>query len=257
MRLDRTMAGTRWHIRPDGPDKVTGRLAYLTDMGMPGMLYGKILRSAYPHAWILSIDTSRAQRLPGVHAVLTHRDVPGLNLFGIAVPDQPVLCEDRVRFAGDAVAAVAAETEELAEYALTLIEVVYEPLPVIDSPEAGLRPDAPKLHPNGNVLHRTDYERGNAAQAFAACAFVTENTYRTPRQMHVYMETEGGLFVPEPDGAGLTVYAPTQHGYKDRFQLSRILAMPEPSIRVVSSPIGGSFGGKDELNVQPTGRCWL
>ncbi|MUG70734.1 xanthine dehydrogenase subunit D [Paenibacillus validus] len=253
MRLDRTMAGTRWHIRPDGPDKVTGRLAYLTDMGMPGMLYGKILRSAYPHAWILSIDTSRAQRLPGVHAVLTHRDVPGLNLFGIALPDQPVLCEDRVRFAGDAVAAVAAETEELAEYALTLIEVVYEPLPVIDSPEAGLRPDAPKLHPNGNVLHRTDYERGNAAQAFAACAFVTENTYRTPRQMHVYMETEGGLFVPEPDGAGLTVYAPTQHGYKDRFQLSRILAMPEPSIRVVSSPIGGSFGGKDELNVQPYG----
>lgn len=140
MRLDRTMAGTRWHIRPDGPDKVTGRLAYLTDMGMPGMLYGKILRSAYPHAWILSIDTSRAQRLPGVHAVLTHRDVPGLNLFGIAVPDQPVLCEDRVRFAGDAVAAVAAETEELAEYALTLIEVVYEPLPVIDSRKRGCGP---------------------------------------------------------------------------------------------------------------------
>lgn len=253
MRLDKTTAGQRWHIRPDGPDKVTGRLAYLTDMSRSDMLYGKILRSVHPHAWILSIDTSRAQRLPGVHAVLTHRDVPGLNLFGIAVPDQPVFCEDRVRYVGDAVAAVAAETEELADYALSLIEVVYEPLPVIDGPEAGLRPDAPKLHPNGNVLHRTNYERGNAAQAFAACAYVTENTYRTPRQMHAYMETEGGLFVPEPDGTGLTVYAPTQHGYKDRFQLSRILAMPEPSIRVVSSPIGGSFGGKDELNVQPYG----
>jgi xanthine dehydrogenase D subunit len=221
-------------------------------MKLPDMLFGKILRSAHPHAWILSIDTLRAERLPGVYAVITYKDVPGLNLFGLAVPDQPVLCEDRVRYIGDAVAAIAAESEELAEYALSLIEVVYEPLPVIDSPEAAQQPDSMLLHPAGNVLHRTSYERGDAVEAFARCAFVTENTYRTPRQMHAYMETEGGLFVPETDG-GLTVYAATQHGYKDRMQLSRILAIPEEDIRVVSSPIGGSFGGKDELNVQPYG----
>ncbi|MDF2960824.1 MAG: xanthine dehydrogenase [Paenibacillus sp.] len=252
MLLDKQTAGSRWHVRPDGLDKVTGRLTYLTDMKLPDMIFGKILRSPYPHAWILSIDTKRAEQLPGVYAVITHQDVPGMNLFGIATPDQPVLCEDRVRYVGDAVAAVAAESMELAEYALSLIEVVYEPLPVIDNPEAGLLPGSPKLHPNGNVLHRTEYKRGQAEEAFAECAYVTENTYQTPRQMHAYMETEGGLFVPEKDG-GLTVYAPTQHGYKDRFQLSRILAIPESEIRVVSSPIGGSFGGKDELNVQPYG----
>ncbi|MEK3882259.1 xanthine dehydrogenase subunit D [Paenibacillus sp. PL2-23] len=242
----------KWRRRPDGPDKVTGALRYLTDMSLPGMLHGKVLRSAMPHAWILDIRTEKAERAPGVRAVITHRDVPGLNRFGIVNPDQPVLCEDRVRYVGDAVAAVAADTKEEAEFALSLIEVVYEPIPVVDDPEAALQPESPKLHPGGNVLHRTSYRRGMPEEAFAGCAHVVEAVYHTPRQMHAYMETEGGLFVPEADGR-LTVYAPTQHGYKDRMQLSRILALPEEMIRVVSSPIGGSFGGKDELNVQPYG----
>ena len=187
-----------------------------------------------------------------MHAVLTHRDVPGLNRFGIVVPDQPVLCEDRVRYVGDAIAAVAAESAELADYALSLIEVDYEPLPILDSPAAALREDAPLLHPEGNVLHRTQYARGETETAFEQCAHIVEATYRTPRQMHGYMETEGGLFTWETDGR-LTVQAATQHGYKDRMQLARILAIPEERIRVISSPIGGSFGGKDELNVQPYG----
>lgn len=252
MLLDKQQAGARWRVRPDGPDKVTGRLEYLTDKRTEGMLYGKILRSAHAHAWILEIRTEKAERLAGVHAVITAKDVPGMNRFGIAIPDQPVLCEDRVRFIGDAIAAVAAVSPEIAEQALALIDVVYEPLPVVDDPEAALRPDAVKLHPAGNVLHRTAYRRGEAPEAFASCAHVVEETYITPRQMHTYMEMEGGLFVPEEDGR-LAVFAPTQHGFKDRMQLSRILAMPEEHIRVVSSPIGGSFGGKDELNVQPFG----
>lgn len=250
--LSRATAGGKWHLRPDGMPKVTGSLTYLTDMKQEGMLYGLILRSPHPHAWILSIRTEAAERLPGVHAVITHRDVPGLNLFGIAMPDQPVLCEDRVRYIGDAVAAVAAESEAIAQEAIRLIEVVYEPLPVLASPEQALADHAPKLHPAGNVLHRTNYKKGSVDDAFAQCAVVIEDTYYTPRQMHGYMETEGGLFVPE-EGGKLTVYAPTQHGFKDRMQLSRILAIPESDIRVVSSPIGGSFGGKDELNVQPFG----
>ncbi|OXM87770.1 xanthine dehydrogenase subunit D [Paenibacillus rigui] len=252
MLLTKQSSGARWHLRPDGPDKVTGALKYLTDMQMEGMLYGKVLRSPHPHAWILAIRTERAERLPGVRAVITHLDVPGMNRFGIAIPDQPVLCEDHVRYVGDAVAAVAAETEELAELALTLIEVDYEPLQVVDDPEAALLPNAPRLHPGGNVLHRSAYKRGDVKEGFARCAHVVEETYYTPRQMHAYMETEGGLFVPEEEGR-LTVYAPTQHGFKDRMQLGRILAVPDSQIRVVSSPIGGSFGGKDELNVQPYG----
>lgn len=252
MLLGRDTYAKKWIIRPDGEEKVTGKLQYLTDLTAPGMLHGKVLRSKYPHAWILSIDTSKAKATAGVRAVITAENVPGMNLFGIAFPHQPVLCHERVRYIGDAVAAVAADTEEIAEYALSLIEVIYEPLPVVDNPETALDDGTVFLHPEGNLLHRTSLKQGEVESAFAQCAHIVEETYFTPRQMHTYMETEGGLFIPEKDGR-LTVYSPTQHGYKDRMQLARILAMEEEQIRVVSSPIGGSFGGKDELSVQPFG----
>lgn len=252
MKLSRATSGERWRIRPDGRDKVTGQLAYLTDMSRDGMLVGLVLRSPHPHAGIAAINAEKAKRIRGVHAVLTHANVPGQNGFGIVNPNQPVLCSDRVRYVGDAVAAVAAETLEIAEAALQAIEVHYVPLPVVDDPTFALSKQAPKLHPGGNVLHRAQYGDGDIEAAFARCKHIIEQTYVTPRQMHTYMETEGGLFIPEAGGR-LLVYSPTQHGYKDRMQLARILALPEANIRVVSSPIGGSFGGKDELNVQPYG----
>ncbi|MCL6548451.1 MAG: xanthine dehydrogenase subunit D [Alicyclobacillus sp.] len=236
--------------RPDGVAKVTGQMRYLTDIAFPKMLVGKVLRSPHPHAVIQSIDTERAARLPGVHAVLTCRDVPGMNRFGIVMPDQPVFCEDEVRFVGDAICAVAAESAEIAEAALRRIAVTYRPLPVVCDPEAALAPDAPRLHPGGNLLHRARHQTGDVDRAFAACSAVVEETYETPRQMHGYLETEGGVAVPDADG-GVTVYMATQHGYRDRTQLARILALPEARVRIVSSPVGGSFGGKDELNVQP------
>ncbi|WP_026695743.1 xanthine dehydrogenase subunit D [Peribacillus kribbensis] len=237
-------------IRPDGLSKVTGSLKYLTDLSFEGMLYGKVLRSEHPHARITSIHTEKAQQLKGVAAVITHEDIPGLNGFGLIFPDQPVLCDTIVRYTGDAIAAVAAETEEIAEQALSLIEVGYEPLAVVDDPEKALLPHSPKLHPDGNLLHQTSYIQGDIEHAFHCCCFLVEETYELPRQMHAYMETEGGVVVPEENG-GITVFMGTQHGYKDRFQLSRILDIPEERIRVISSPMGGSFGGKDELNVQP------
>ncbi|WP_339304100.1 molybdopterin cofactor-binding domain-containing protein [Paenibacillus sp. FSL L8-0435] len=254
MLLNRKQSGKRWHLRPDGAPKVTGQLQYLTDMTLPDMIHGRVLRSEYPHARILSIDSSEAEALEGVYAVLTSKDVPGLNRFGIATPDQPVFCEDIVRYVGDAIAAVAADSPERAAFALDAIRVVYEELTPLDSTDAALAPGAPELHEHGpgNVLHRTEIKRGDAEQAFATCDHIVTETYYTPRQMHAYMETEGGLFVPVEEGR-LNVYAATQHGYKDRMQLARIIGCPEEDIRVVSSPIGGSFGGKDELNVQPYG----
>ncbi|MGN7413281.1 molybdopterin cofactor-binding domain-containing protein [Paenibacillus sp. SAF-068] len=254
MLLNRKQSGKRWHLRPDGAPKVTGQLQYLTDMTLPDMIHGRVLRSEYPHARILSIDTSEAETLEGVYAVLTSKDVPGLNRFGIATPDQPVFCEDIVRYVGDAIAAVAAESPERAALALDAIRVEYEELTPLNSTDAALAPGAPELHEHGpgNVLHRTEIKRGDAEQAFATCDHIVTETYYTPRQMHAYMETEGGLFVPDEEGR-LNVYAATQHGYKDRMQLARIIGCPEEDIRVVSSPIGGSFGGKDELNVQPYG----
>ncbi|GAE26095.1 xanthine dehydrogenase [Halalkalibacter wakoensis JCM 9140] len=252
MWLDRHSSGDRWRVRPDGEEKVTGGLKYLTDITFPDMIHGRVFRSTLPHAKILSIDTSLVLEYPGVLAVITHEDIPGLNGFGISTPDQPVFCEDLVRFEGDAIAAVAAITEEIAEKALNLIKVSYEPLETLDSPEKALLPDAPALHQPGNILHQTDYSHGDIEEGFKDCEFIIEETYETPRQMHTYLETEGGIFVPNEDGR-LTVYAPTQHGYKDRMQLARILNCKEEEIRVISSPIGGSFGGKDELNVQPYG----
>ncbi|MGF9696325.1 molybdopterin cofactor-binding domain-containing protein [Paenibacillus sp. MABNR03] len=253
MLLNREHSGKRWHLRPDGVPKVTGQLQYLTDMTLPDMIHGRVLRSTYPHARILSIVTTEAEAMEGVYAVLTSKDVPGLNRFGIATPDQPVFCEYVVRYVGDAIAAVAADSPERAALALDAIRVEYEELTPLDSTEAALAPGAPELHVHGpgNVLHRTEIKRGDTEKAFDACEHIVTETYYTPRQMHAYMETEGGLFVP--DEGRLNVYAATQHGYKDRMQLARIIGCPEENIRVVSSPIGGSFGGKDELNVQPYG----
>lgn len=229
---------------------MTGQLAYLTDRTFPEMLYAKVLRSAYPHALIRSICTERAKELPGVKAIITHQDVSGVNGFGIITPDQPVFCDETVRFIGDAVAAVAATSVEVAEEAIKRIDVTYDVLPVLDDPVKSLAKNAPKLRDDGNVLYKKSFTKGDVAEGFKHCTAVVEETYHVPRQMHAYMETEGGVVVPEADG-GITVYMGTQHGFKDQFQLSRILDVPKESIRIVSSPMGGSFGGKDELNVQP------
>ncbi|WP_413382514.1 xanthine dehydrogenase subunit D [Alkalihalobacillus sp. 1P02AB] len=250
MRLRSEISQSRKRLRPDGREKVTGKLTYLTDLYSTQMLYGKVLRSTYPHAKIVSIDVRKAEALDGVKAILTAKDVPGLNGFGIVTPDQPVFCDQVVRYVGDAIAAVAATSLEIAEKALDLIQVEYEALPVINSPEEALKEEAPSLHKNGNVLHETGFSYGQLDKGFQECRYIVEEMYQLPRQMHAYMETEGGIVVPEEDGS-ITVYIGTQHGYKDRFQLSRILNMEEAKIRIVSSPMGGSFGGKDELNVQP------
>ncbi|WHY78654.1 xanthine dehydrogenase subunit D [Neobacillus sp. WH10] len=252
MHISRKVYGENWKFRPDGVEKVKGSLKYLTDLSFPDMLVGKVLRSCHAHARIKSINTDKAKQLNGLYAVLTFEDIPGLNGFGIVEPDQPVFCEDKVRYIGDAIAAVAAESSIIAEKALALIRVEYEVLPVIDDPEAAITPEAPQIHNKGNILHQYSHKQGNIVEGFKDCEIIIEETYTTQRQIHAYMETEGGVVVPESDG-GITVYMGTQHGYFDRFQLSRILNIHENKIRVVSSPMGGSFGGKDELNVQPYG----
>ncbi|RST86776.1 aldehyde oxidase [Aquibium carbonis] len=250
IRLARDMAGDRWHVRPDGPPKIAGRLEYLTDRREPGMLVARIKRAGVPHARIVSIDTAAAEALPGVAAVVTHNDIPGLNAFGIVMQDQPALCFDKVRHVGDPVAAVAAIDAETAARALDLIEVVYEPLPLVDEPAAALAPGAPLVHATGNLRTDLGLTRGDVDAGFRAAAHVVEDVYVTPRQMHGFMETEGGYAKVEQDGT-LFVAVGGQHGGRDRMQLARILARPEETIRVVTSPTGGAFGGKDELSVQP------
>ena len=235
--------------RVDGPDKVCGTTRYMTDLHLAGALAGRALRSPHPHALIRRIDTARAKALPGVVCVLTAADVPGLNAFGIIIQDQPVLARDKVRMTGDAVALVAAESEEIAEQALALIEVDYEPLPAVTDPEAALRPDAPRVHPEGNLLKRVTFKRGDVAGGFADAAAVVEGRFHTPRQMHAFLENEGGWAQVEADGT-LTIRVPAQAAYRDRLQVARILGWNPERIRIISNPLGGGFGGKDELTVQ-------
>jgi CO/xanthine dehydrogenase Mo-binding subunit len=171
--------------RKDGPGKVTGETKFFSDMVLPNMLWANVARSKYPHALIKTIDTSKAEALPGVVAVLTYKDVPGQNAFGILTPDQPVLCYDKVRFLGDAVAVVAAETKEVAERATQLVEVEYEPLPTVTDPIEAMKTDSPQVHSQGNILRHALVRVGNVDEAFQKAAVVVENTFHTGRQMHM------------------------------------------------------------------------
>lgn len=235
--------------RIDGPQKVTGEQKYKTDYYYPNMVWGKVLRAKYPFAKIKSIDTSKAKAHPDVVCVLTHEDVPGFNGFGIVTPDQPVLCEDVVRCTGDAVALVGAETEEAAQEAINLIEVDYEPLDPVTDAEKAMIQGAPQLHPDGNIHSHVVIKHGDIDKGFEEADYIFENTFYSPRQMHAFIETEGGWGKMEADGS-LTIECPAQYGHRDKLQIARALALNPERIKVYSSPNGGGFGGKDEITVQ-------
>ncbi len=239
-----------WPVRPDIRGKVKGALRYLTDYRDERMLVGRVLRAGVPHARIVRLDVSKAESLPGVRAVVTARDVPGLNGYGIIIQDQPAFCADKVRYEGDVVAAVAAIDAETATRALALIEVEYAALPPVECVHTALLPDAPAVHNSGNVVDTDSYARGDIDAAWADCVHIVEDTYLTPRQMHVFMETEGGFARPTAEG-GIEIFVGAQSNTRDRMQMARILNLAESQIRVVSSPTGGAFGGKDELTIQP------
>ncbi|MGQ9600166.1 MAG: molybdopterin-dependent oxidoreductase [Anaerolineae bacterium] len=239
--------------RPDVVAKVTGAAKFTDDYCFPGMLYGATLRAAYPHARILAIHTRQAAALPGVHAVLTHWDVPGRNRHGLVIPDWPVLCDDKVRYLGDAVALVAAESPQIAAEALRLIQVEYEPLPVVASAEQARQPDAPRVHeewPTGNLLEHIQVRHGDVDQGFAEAEVVVEREYRTPAYDHMFLEPECSIGVPagyDTDHPKLTVYVGSQIPYADRDQIAAALNLPPEQVRVKGTLIGGGFGGKEDI----------
>lgn len=238
--------------RPDAVAKVDGTGVYAADMTAEGMLHASVLRSAHPHARILNIDTARARALPGVAAVLTAADIPGRKDCGVHTVDWPVLCYDKVRYVGDAVALVVAESEAVAEAALPLIDVTYEPLPAVTGPLEAAAPGAPLVHEgreDGNLLATYHLECGDLAAGFAAADAVIEREYRTQTVEHAFIEPEAGLAVPEPDGR-ITVYCGGQIPFGDRRQIAATLGVPEEQVRVVNCLIGGAFGGKEDVTVQ-------
>ena len=235
--------------RKDGTGKVTGETKFFSDMTLPNMLWAKAVRSKHPHTLIKRIDTTKAELVPGVVTVLTHKDVPGLNAFGIIVPDQPVLCSDKVRYLGDSVAVVAAESKEIAEAAAELVEVEYELLPVVSDPLEAMTPESPRVHEKGNIQRHATIRVGNVEEAFRNPKVVVENTFRTGRQMHMFLETEAGIGMLDEKG-NIVLYVGGQSPYRDQMQVSRALDIPPERVRVISTPVGGAFGGKEENTVQ-------
>jgi CO/xanthine dehydrogenase Mo-binding subunit len=231
--------------RTDARQKVMGTLKFGADYAQEKFLHGKILRSPHPHALIKSINTEKAKSMPGVMAVLTAEDVPGRNGFGAIIPDQPVICSDKVRFVGDGVALVAAETEQIAQQALERIEVEYEILPAIFDPRDAIKEDAPKIHDKGNLLSYNKLRKGDVSKGFAEADTILKRTYQVPFLDHAYLEPDMCMAIPQPDGTML-VEGPMQAPFTTRRNVNAVLGVPINKVRVRQVPMGGGFGGKED-----------
>ena len=244
--------------RVDAQAKVTGRALYPGDLAMPGMLHTKVLFAGRPHARILSIETSEAEACTGVVAVFTARDVP-VNEYGLMINDQAVLCgpgsgkpgADVVRFVGDQVALVVAETEKAAAAARDLIGVEYEDLPVITDPREAMKPNAVQIHPDrpGNIVAQWLIRKGDVEAAFAEADVIVEEEYFTPMQEHAYLQPEAGLAYIDEEGR-VTVQVAGQHAHRDGEQIAHALGLPDEQVRVTYPAIGGAFGGREDMSVQ-------
>ena len=243
----------RWVGKPiprkDAYAKASGSTEYPSDISMPGMLFAGVLRSPLPHARIKRIDVSEAAALPGVAAVLTHEDVPGKNRYGAFIRDRPVLCDDEVRYVGDPVALVVAASVEDVEKAIGLIHAEYEKLPAVTDPIEALKPGSPRVHGEGNVCRKTRISFGDVEEAFRKAAVVVENTYRTGSQVHAYLEPEAGIGYFDEEKR-LTLVVGGQSPYKDRAEICETLGLKEDEVAVITPPVGGAFGGKDDVPVQ-------
>ena len=238
-------------IRPDGRQKVTGEFAYSSDLWLDGMLWGATLRSPHPSARITGIDITNAVKLPGIYAVLTHEDVPGRLTYGLEHADQPVLAIDRVRYQGEAVALVAADHPETARRAAKLITVGYEVLAPVTDARAALAPDAPALHPGGNLLRQVNIRRGDPDLTLdnTVAPVVVRGEYQVGMQDQAFLGPESGLAVPAEDG-GIDLFVATQWLHADRDQIAASLALPADKVRITLSGVGGAFGAREDLSMQ-------
>jgi CO/xanthine dehydrogenase Mo-binding subunit len=236
--------------RIDGVQKVTGGVTYVSDMVLPRMAHGKILRSNVAHALIKKIDTSEAEKMEGVFAVVTAEDTPKrkFSFSGGVVPDEPdklILCDDKVRYIGDEVAAVAAETEEVAEEAVRAIVVEYEELGAVFDPEEAMKEGAPKVHERGNLAYSKVYRVGNVEEAFRQPGLVfVEGTFTTQKAAHVCFETRGCIAEWNEATGDVRLIATTQSPHTLKQELGRALDIPPSKVHVIYPPSGGGFGSK-------------
>lgn len=230
-------------------ERLKGKPIFCADLELEDPLTLKVLRSTRAHARIVRIDVEKAVKVKGLVRVFTAKDVPGKNITGIINKDRPLLVPDKVRCVGDAIALVAAESEEAAENALHAINVTYEDIPVVRDPEEALKAEAPKIHEKGNLLFTRNVKRGNVKEAFERCAAVVEKTYRTSFVEHTYLEPDAGAGYVEEDGT-LVIVASTQNPHYDHSEVVSLLGVEEDKVRIIQAATGGGFGSKLDLNVQ-------
>jgi CO/xanthine dehydrogenase Mo-binding subunit len=227
-------------------DKVTGVYRYVDDIQQKEAYYGGVLRAGVPHGTIRKLDISNALRSPGVKAIVTAKDVPGLNAFGYFIPEQPVLCFDRVRYEGDAVVAVAADSHEHLVQALEMINLEIEQLPAVDSIDEALSKKAPRIHERGNMAYSVSYEKGSFGAA--KVDRYIEGVYETSMVKPMYIELESTIAVYSD--SRLELITTTQSPHHDIQQLSRSLNLDERNIHIKMRDPGGAFGGKEEIHTQ-------
>jgi xanthine dehydrogenase D subunit len=232
--------------RPDARAKVTGEFAYSSDLWLDGMAWGATLRSPHPRAVIENLDIGRALAVPGVHAVLTHADVPGRKVYGLEIPDQPVLARDQVRYQGEAVAIVAADHPETARRALDRIAVSYAVLDPVTDARAALADGAPLVHPGGNLVRHVKIRKGDPG---AVAEVEVSGEYQIGMQDQAFLGPESGLAVPAADG-GVDLFVATQWLHVDRAQVAASLGLPEELVRITLAGVGGAFGAREDLSMQ-------
>ena len=235
-------------VDKEGSERVTGRLLFADDLTREGMLHGKLLLAPVPCADVLAMDTSDAEKTPGVVKVLTWRDVPGKNLFGRMIQNQPVLVKEKIRFTGDVLAVVFAETRDIARDAVSKIRVDVRPTVGVFSPLDSLGPGAPEIHDTGNLMKSASNRKGDVEEGFSKADIIEEGTYYTPFLEHGFLEPEAGLACLEGDQ--VVLHYPTQAPFHVRKQIAESLAWPEGKVRVVTTPLGGGFGGKADVTIE-------
>ena len=238
--------------RYDGYDKVIGRERYAADYYPENFLWVGVKRSEYAHGRIQAIHSEAARLVPGVAAVLTHKEITGTNRLGVFEKDQPILADDTVRHYGDAVALVVAESQAALAAGLAAVVVHYEPLPAVFCSETAVAPGAPLLHPGrtgGNVLLRSALTTGQGSAALSKCAFTASVMIQLPWQDHAFLETQTGVAWQEEDGE-LTLVVSTQTPFRDRLELAEALGLTPTRMRIIAPYLGGGFGGKDGITVQ-------
>jgi len=230
--------------RPDGIPKVKGDFAYSSDLWADGMLWGATLRSPHPRARIRELNIAPALAVRGVHAVLTHEDVPGRKTYGLEIPDQPVLAWDQVRYEGEPIVVVAADHPETARHAAAQVDIDFEVLDPVTDPETAF--DADPLHPSGNLLRHVHIEHGDQS---ATADVVVTGEYEVGMQDQAFLGPESGMAVPAEDG-GVDLFISTQWLHVDRDQVAASLDLPPDKVRIALAGVGGAFGGREDLSMQ-------